>query len=71
MPEHRRPKVLHAGEGLRLDVQGILFTYKATSVEEFFEHMSVLAKTGPPDLKKMKELAERYQIEFLPSPHAG
>lgn len=151
MSDNRRPKLLQAGEGLRLNVQGISFTYKATSadtdkmyamaegvvpphhgapmhihhredeafyilegefeiecggeifragpgtfallpkelphrfenlsaspgkllcvqspagVEEFFEHMSVIAGAGAPDLKKMRELAHRYQIEFFPS----
>jgi hypothetical protein len=28
--------------------------------------MSILAKTGPPDVTKMRELAEKYGIEFLP-----
>jgi mannose-6-phosphate isomerase-like protein (cupin superfamily) len=152
MPTDRRPKVLQAGEGLRLNVQGIIFTYKATSsdtddqyaftegvvpahhgapmhihrredeafyilegnfeiecggetfqagpgtfallpkdlphrfqnlserpgkvlcvqspggVEEFFEHMSVLAKNGPPDPAKIRELTEKYGIEFLVEP---
>jgi len=27
--------------------------------------MSLLAKSGPPDLGKMKELANKYEIEFL------
>jgi mannose-6-phosphate isomerase-like protein (cupin superfamily) len=150
MEAQRRPKILQAGEGTRLNVQGVLFTYKATSadtdgryaltegtvppyhgapmhihhredeafyilegefeiecdgetiqagpgtfallpknlphrfqnlsddpgrilcvqspggVEEFFEHMSLLAKAGPPDVEKIKELTERYGIEFLP-----
>jgi mannose-6-phosphate isomerase-like protein (cupin superfamily) len=33
MEEQRRPKVLQAGKGLRLNVQGIDFTYKATSAD--------------------------------------
>jgi hypothetical protein len=28
-PTARRPKVVHAGERMRLSVQGILFSYKA------------------------------------------
>ena len=31
MPEQRRPKVLQAGDGLHLNVQGIEFIYKTTS----------------------------------------
>ena len=31
MPEQRRPKVVQAGDGLHLNVQGIEFIYKATS----------------------------------------
>jgi mannose-6-phosphate isomerase-like protein (cupin superfamily) len=142
MEPHRRPKVVQAGEGMRLNVQVILFTYKARSedtdgkyaltegvapphrgapthihhredealyildgdfeiecggktfhagpgtfallpknlphrfqnlsvqpgkvlcvqspggVEEFFEHMSLLAKAGPPDPAKIRELTK-------------
>ena len=36
-----------------------------SGVEEFFEHMRLLAKDGPPDPKEMKELADKYEIEFL------
>jgi hypothetical protein len=46
-----------AGQGLMRAV--------AQRIEEFFEHMRLLAKAGPPDLEKMKELADRYEIEFL------
>jgi hypothetical protein len=28
--------------------------------------MSLLAETGQPDLQKMKEPADKYEIEFLP-----
>jgi len=149
MPQPRRPKVLHAGEGLPLNVQGVRFIYKATredteglyaltegvvppqhgaplhvhhredeafyilegdfeiecggethqagpgtfallpkelphrfqnlsdkpgrilcvqspaGVEEFFEHMSLLAKTGELDQRKIGELTRKYQIEFF------
>jgi hypothetical protein len=37
-------------------------------MEEFFEHMSLLAEAGSPDLNKMKELADRFDIEFLLPP---
>jgi hypothetical protein len=30
--------------------------------------MSLLAKAGPPDLEKMKELADKCEIEFLLAP---
>jgi hypothetical protein len=30
MSDERRPKILQAGEGMRLNVQGVLFRYKAT-----------------------------------------
>jgi mannose-6-phosphate isomerase-like protein (cupin superfamily) len=33
MQPQRRSKILHAGEGLRLNVQGIEFTYEATSAD--------------------------------------
>ncbi len=148
----RGPKVVQAGEGMRLNVQGIVFTYKAVSedtdgnyaftegivpphhgapehihhredeafyilegefeiqcggelfkaspgtfallpkglphrfqnlsekpgkvlcvqspsgIEEFFEHMSLLAEAGPPDVDKMKALADKYEIEFVLPP---
>ena len=148
----RRPKAVHAGDGMRLNVQGIVFSYKAvgedtegryaltegivpphhgapehihhredeafyilegefeiecggkifraspgtfallpkglphrfqnladrpgkvlcvqspSGIEEFFEHMSLLAEAGPPDANKMKELADKYEIEFLLPP---
>ena len=151
-PAPRRPKVVHAGDGMRLNVQGIVFSYKAvgedtegryaltegivpphhgapehihhredeafyilegefeiecggkifraspgtfallpkglphrfqnladrpgkvlcvqspSGIEEFFEHMSLLAEAGPPDPNKMKELADKYEIEFLLPP---
>jgi mannose-6-phosphate isomerase-like protein (cupin superfamily) len=31
MAAQRRPKVVHAGQGIQLDVQGIRFSYKATA----------------------------------------
>jgi hypothetical protein len=34
-----------------------------SGIEEFFEHMSLLAEAGPPGLTKMKELADKYEIE--------
>jgi hypothetical protein len=36
-----------------------------SGIEEFFEHMSLLAEAGLPDSNKMKELADKYEIEFL------
>src|SRR5258706_13373428 len=33
MAAQHRPKVVHAGEGMQLNVQGIRFTYKATKEE--------------------------------------
>jgi hypothetical protein len=36
-----------------------------SGIEGFFEHMSLLAKAGSPDLEKIKELADRYEFEFL------
>jgi len=152
MAAQHRPKVVHAGEGMQLNVQGIRFTYKATKeetgglyaftegvvppnhgaplhihhredeafyvlegefeiecdgeilrvgpgtfallpkglphrfqnlseipgkvlcvqspggVEEFFTHMSLLVKEGPPDPAQVKELTEKYGIEFLQIP---
>lgn len=32
-PAQRRPKIVHAGEGMRLHVQGIVFTYKAVGAD--------------------------------------
>lgn len=142
----RRPKVIHASEGKRLSVQGIVFSYKVvgedtegpegivpprhgapehihhredeafyilegefeterggeifkavpatftllpkglphrfqnfsnkpgkvlclqspSGIEEFFEHMSLLAEAGQPPAQKIKELVDKYEIEFPP-----
>jgi hypothetical protein len=34
-------------------------------VEEFFEHLSLLAQGGSPDPARLQELARRYEIEFI------
>ena len=46
----------------------VLFVQSPSGIEEFFEHMSLLAEAGPPDPNKMKELADKYEIEFLLPP---
>jgi hypothetical protein len=33
-----------------------------SGIEGFFEHMRLLAKAGSPDLEKIKELADKYEI---------
>jgi mannose-6-phosphate isomerase-like protein (cupin superfamily) len=38
-----------------------------SGVEEFFEHMSVLAEEGAPDAEKIHQLTTKYGIEFLPA----
>jgi uncharacterized RmlC-like cupin family protein len=43
----------------------VLCVQSPSGIEEFVEHMSLLAKAGPPDLERMKELAGKYEIEFL------
>jgi len=43
----------------------VLCVQSPSGIEEFFEHMSLLAEAGQPDLQKMKELADKYEIEFL------
>jgi hypothetical protein len=47
------------------EVFKVLCVQSLGGIEEFFEHMSLLAENGPPHLEKMKELADKYQIEFL------
>jgi hypothetical protein len=42
----------------------VLCVQSPSGIEEFFE-MSLLAAAGSPDRDKMKELADRYEIEFL------
>lgn len=44
----------------------LLCVQSPSGIEEFFEHKSLLVEAGPPDLIKMKELAQKYGIEFLP-----
>ena len=48
-----------------LDTPGRLLCVQSPGgVEEFFAHLAVLAQNGPPDAKKVKELTQRYDIEF-------
>ena len=42
----------------------VLCVQSPSGIEEFFE-MSLLAAAGAPDPDKMKELADKYEIEFL------
>ena len=49
----------------------VLCVQSPSGIEEFFE-MSLLVAAGSPDPDKMKELADRYEIEFLlPRPKAS
>jgi mannose-6-phosphate isomerase-like protein (cupin superfamily) len=45
----------------------LLCIQSPSGVEEFFEHMSVLAQEGAPDPEKMQQLTTKYGIEFLPA----
>jgi hypothetical protein len=37
-------------------------------MEEFFGHLSLLAKDGQPDPEHVRELTQEYEIEFFPPP---
>jgi mannose-6-phosphate isomerase-like protein (cupin superfamily) len=61
------PKGLpHRFQNLSKHPGKVLCIQSPSGVEEFFEHMSVLAKEGPPDAERVHELATKYGIEFLP-----
>ena len=49
------------------DKPGKVFCVQSPSgIEDFFEHMSLLAEAGQLGPQKVKELADSYEIEFLP-----
>jgi len=43
----------------------VLVIATPAGIEKFFEELSELAKQGPPDIEKVKEIAERYEIELM------
>jgi quercetin dioxygenase-like cupin family protein len=43
----------------------VLVIVTPAGIEKFFEELSELAKQGPPDIKKVKEIAQRYEIELM------
>lgn len=43
----------------------VLVIVSPAGIEKFFEELSELAKQGPPDLSKVKEMAESYEIELM------
>ena len=43
----------------------LLCVQSPAGVEEFFEHLSLLAKDGGADLARLTQLARRYDIEFF------
>ena len=43
----------------------VLIIATPAGIEKFFEELSELAKQGPPDLEKVKEIAQRYEIELM------
>lgn len=43
----------------------VLIIVTPAGIEKFFEELHELAKPGPPDLGRVKELAARYEIELM------
>jgi len=43
----------------------VLILATPAGVEKFFEELSELASQGPPDIEKVKEIAQRYEIELM------
>ena len=56
----------HRFQNLSDEPGKVLCVQSPGGVEEFFEHMNVLARARPPHAAKIRELAERFGIEFLP-----
>ena len=43
----------------------VLVIATPAGIEKFFEELSQLAKQGPPDIERVKEIAGRYEIELM------
>jgi quercetin dioxygenase-like cupin family protein len=58
-------EIPHAFRNIGSGPSKVLVIATPAGIEKFFEELSELAKQGPPDIEKVKEIAERYEIELM------
>ena len=58
-------EVQHTFRNISAGPGKILVLVTPAGIENFFEELAGLAKQGPTDLGKVKELAARYEIELM------
>jgi quercetin dioxygenase-like cupin family protein len=58
-------EIPHSFQNINSVPAKVLILATPAGIEKFFEELSQLAKQGPPDIEKVKEIAQRYEIEFI------
>ncbi|MFP4101252.1 quercetin 2,3-dioxygenase [Coleofasciculus sp.] len=58
-------EIPHTFRNISSDPSKVLIMVTPAGIEKFFEELSELPKQGPPDIKKVEEIAQRYEIEFI------
>jgi len=58
-------KIPHTFRNVSAGRNKVLVIITPAGIEKFFEEMSEVAKQGPLDLGRVKEVAERYEVELM------
>jgi quercetin dioxygenase-like cupin family protein len=58
-------EIPHSFRNINSGPSKVLILATPAGIEKFFEELSELAKQGPPDIEKVKEIAQRYEIELI------
>lgn len=58
-------EIPHSFRNINSGPSKVLIFITPAGIEKFFEELSELAKQGPPDIEKVKEIAQRYEIELI------
>jgi quercetin dioxygenase-like cupin family protein len=58
-------KIPHTFRNVSAGRSKVLVIVTPAGIEKFFEELNEVAKRGPLDLGRVKEIAERYEIELM------
>lgn len=58
-------EIPHSFRNINSGSSKVLIIASPAGIEKFFEELSELASQGPPDIEKVKEIAQRYEIELM------